>query len=372
MHRYRPTGTEEGAPIRESSHPSIGVSMGTQATAPHATAVHEKYNEILHAGVMVTSGRGSRRPDILSISFMKKYIQYAKTRIRPTMSQEAADRAKEIYVGLRNDTMEGNQRRTSPLTVRTFETLIRLATAHAKSRLSSRVEEQDVQAAESILRFALFKEVVEDESRKKRRKKIHSHFASSSEENLSDSNDAGDEGDKTFSGTALYLDQARLSSGTAVHSRSRTGERVRRIDENTMMVGSPGPRESLDHVDGVIPREGRHGGTNYSLQLPQIGQSFQAGSSQDDSELAVGATTLTLSAEHITQERLSQFRACLGQLLHTALFEDDSADVHSVVQEVNRKLDSNGGVAFSKEEAVMALRKMDEANQIMLVLPCSF
>src|SRR5258706_2148418 len=66
--------------------------------------------------------------------------------------------------------MEGNTRKTSPMTVRTLETLIRLATAHAKARLSNRVEERDAIAAESILRFALFKEVVEEEGKRKRRK----------------------------------------------------------------------------------------------------------------------------------------------------------------------------------------------------------
>ena len=101
-----------------------------------------------------------------------------------------SDRIADIYVGLRNDEMEGNQRRTSPMTVRTLETLIRLATAHAKARLSTRVEERDAAATESILRFALFKEVVEDESRKKRRKtRAASSAGPGADSDDSDSND---------------------------------------------------------------------------------------------------------------------------------------------------------------------------------------
>jgi hypothetical protein len=55
------------------------------------------------------------------------------------------------------------------LTARTLETLIRLATAHAKARLSSKVEEADAIQAEEIMRFALFKEVPKRQRRKKRK-----------------------------------------------------------------------------------------------------------------------------------------------------------------------------------------------------------
>jgi DNA replication licensing factor MCM3 len=55
------------------------------------------------------------------------------------------------------------------LTARTLETLIRLATAHAKARLSPKVEERDASAAEDILRYALFKDVIKRQRRKKRK-----------------------------------------------------------------------------------------------------------------------------------------------------------------------------------------------------------
>lgn len=61
---------------------------------------------------------------------------------------------------------------TSPLTARTLETLIRLSTAHAKARLSSTVDEKDAHAAEEILRFALFKEVVKVAKDGSKRRKI--------------------------------------------------------------------------------------------------------------------------------------------------------------------------------------------------------
>ena len=57
------------------------------------------------------------------------------------------------------------------------------------------------------------------------------------------------------------------------------------------------------------------------------------------------------------------FRTALGQLLNTNLFEDDSAPVDDVVTAVNVKVGARQG--FKKEEAIEALKKMQDANQIM-------
>ncbi len=49
--------------------------------------------------------------------------------------------------------------KTLPVTPRTMETMIRLATAHAKCRLSRTVELLDAQAACDVMNFALYNEV---------------------------------------------------------------------------------------------------------------------------------------------------------------------------------------------------------------------
>ncbi|KAF9766499.1 hypothetical protein IL306_001123 [Fusarium sp. DS 682] len=360
MHRYRQPGTEEGAPVREQGGQSLGVSASNQNESQGPTEVYQKYDAMLHSGVTITSGRGSnKKPEILSIPFMKKYIQYAKTRIKPVLTQEASDRIADIYVGLRNDEMEGNQRRTSPLTVRTLETIIRLATAHAKSRLSSRVEERDAVAAEGILRFALFKEVVE-ESRKKRRKTQTVDFASSSDESSSDDED--EDGDLP-NGT-----QSNRSASRATRNSSRLQAR----DASDTAQSSREPDLPEDDSQTTLRRSSRRtqdqsqSQTSFASSMPasQLPSSNQLESQDGDEDLASGAAALAIDDTPISSERLTTFRTALGQLLNTDLFEDDSAELEAVVEAVNNKI-GNRHEAFDKREATKALQKMGEANQIM-------
>ncbi|EHA54951.1 DNA replication licensing factor mcm3 [Pyricularia oryzae 70-15] len=378
MHRYRQPGTEEGAVVRENTQQSLGVGMQSQSNdSQRPTDVFEKYDSMLHAGVTVTSGRGAnKKPEVVSIPFMKKYIQYAKTRIRPVLTQEASDRIADIYVGLRNDEVEGNQRRTSPMTVRTLETIIRLATAHARSRLSNRVEERDAAAAESILRFALFKEVVEAESRKKRRKTQNVEYASSSEDDSSDEDDDGDLRSTARASTS------RSARGTARTRRGAVNANGRRADTSGAPVDADDDDEDQEPEASAPRRSNRSGRgavASSSQSQSQVSYASSVPASQletqeeddEDAEadgLADEAAALNIGQDdgpEITASRLGAFRQALGQLQSTDLFEDDTASLDNVVTAVNAKIGSRSGGAFSKDEAVKALRKMDEANQVM-------
>lgn len=395
MHRYRQPGTEEGAPVRENTGQALNVALTSQAESQKPTEVYEKYDAMLHAGVRGTGRGANKKPEVLSIPFMKKYIQYAKTRIKPVLTQEAADRIADIYVGLRNDDMESNQRKTSPMTVRTLETLIRLATAHAKSRLSNRVEERDAAAAESILRFALFKEVVEDESRKKRRKTRP--LQDEDEDSSSDDGD-DDDGDEANGTAARSSTAARASAARSTRASQRSARRNGR--GGGAAAGSPeadGEAEDEDVYDATPrrpTRSTRAAGASASdspsqpsfassvpaSQLRSSQSQSQATRGDDEEALASGAANLSVADgnddadadgdeddddEPISPQRLEVFRRALGQLLSTPLFEDDAADVGELIEAVNRRVGSAGGGAFEREEAVKALKEMDRRNQIM-------
>ncbi|GAV54896.1 hypothetical protein ZYGR_0AS02190 [Zygosaccharomyces rouxii] len=171
-HRYLPPGYLEGEPIRESLN--LSLSVGTQeedeagqdaVNAGNANEdedeeehVFEKFNPLLQGAAgaaRVAAGGGMVKP-IVTIPFLRKYIQYAKERIVPQLTQEAIDVIVRNYSDLRND----QNTKKSPITARTLETLIRLSTAHAKVRLSKTVSKRDAIIAAKLLRFSLLGEDV--------------------------------------------------------------------------------------------------------------------------------------------------------------------------------------------------------------------
>ncbi|KAJ2854971.1 MCM DNA helicase complex subunit, partial [Coemansia erecta] len=204
MHRYVPPGAEVGQPIADlldqglstaqllaGFRGSDGQTAGDASTeedagAVRTCAVFEPFNEYLHAGVAAaiaprhrTRSRSRRallaetddgtqpRREVLSTEFLRRFLYFAKNMVRPVLGPEAADDLAAAYAELRaqasgqassGSSMGTNVQTTTPITARTLETLIRLATAHAKLRLSPLVEAQDADVAKALLRFALFKE----------------------------------------------------------------------------------------------------------------------------------------------------------------------------------------------------------------------
>lgn len=115
----------------------------------HSTQVFEKHSHLL---------QDKHKKDVLTKSFLKKYISYAKlTAKEPVLKDEAVNFISDAWTRLRaNDVENTNSFRAVPITVRTLETLIRLASAHAKLRLSLKVEKQDCEVALELLNYALY------------------------------------------------------------------------------------------------------------------------------------------------------------------------------------------------------------------------
>lgn len=175
MHRYLPPGVEEGTPFTNKTRDEESIDSSMEASIFHQqkTGGQEEY---------------------LSVSFLKKFLFFAKSRIKPTLSKSAADYIVEAYSEFRQQREMGDikEMKTFPVTPRTLETLIRLATAHAKSRLSSKVEKKDAVVARELVEFCLYKEVKPKLKIKKQKVQSVAH-ASDDEESEEEDEDEDNE-----------------------------------------------------------------------------------------------------------------------------------------------------------------------------------
>jgi replicative DNA helicase Mcm len=87
---------------------------------------------------------------------LRKYVAYAKQRIKPALSDEAVEEIKQFYVELRNTPVSAeNSVRPIPISARQLQALIRMAEASAKMRLSETVDPSDAKRAIEILKYYL-------------------------------------------------------------------------------------------------------------------------------------------------------------------------------------------------------------------------
>lgn len=145
-HQYRRPGTiMEPEPLNQSS----SITFDDDADGPRDTPMWQRGGR----GAESSKGDGSAG-DVLTKSFLRKYVHYAKARCVPEMSPEAMESIAAAYAGMRSKQSNKNL----PVTARSLETLIRLSSAHAKARLSSVVSEEDVEGAVALVNFVLFHE----------------------------------------------------------------------------------------------------------------------------------------------------------------------------------------------------------------------
>ena len=86
----------------------------------------------------------------------RKYIAYAKQRVRPELTDEAVMTLKKFYVELRNKPVSSDAAvRPIPISARQLTALIRLAEASAKIKLSKKVTKDDAIIAIELMKYYL-------------------------------------------------------------------------------------------------------------------------------------------------------------------------------------------------------------------------
>ncbi|KDO33243.1 hypothetical protein SPRG_02052 [Saprolegnia parasitica CBS 223.65] len=153
MHRYVVPG-QEGIPLSfevSSTDHQTNVNASDDSVAD---SIFQKFDPLLHGNVSATTHLKDNGTGVLTLDFLKKFIFYAKTRFQPLLTDAAIDVISEGYAELRSQ----QTARTLPVTARTLETLIRIASAHAKARLSKQIELDDAKRAMALMNYALYNE----------------------------------------------------------------------------------------------------------------------------------------------------------------------------------------------------------------------
>ncbi|XP_056150532.1 DNA replication licensing factor MCM3 [Lampris incognitus] len=300
MHRYRDPREQEGTALALGGTVDILATEDPDAVQEEQEElqVYEKHNNLLH-------GSRRRRDKIVSKEFMRKYIHIAKG-VTPMLTQEAANHIAEEYARLRNQQQLGTDiARTSPVTARTLETLIRLATAHAKVRMSKAVELEDSEVAVELVQFAYFKKVLEKEKKRSRQE-----------------DDSGSEEEET----------ATQGTPRSQFKRSRRGSQ------------STEPYCPYDF-------DGEH-------VIPDI----QAGTPKP-TEQREGHTRVPPSQDvlpELSADRLKEFKTSLFEVFHSA--HAQSVGMKKMMDEINKEQPT----PFQDAEVRAALAHMQDDNQVMV------
>jgi DNA replication licensing factor MCM3 len=120
MHRYLPPGVEEGTPIQDNLSQLLSVENPVTSSNTNEaveTSPFEKYDPLLHVGMTAgkhpktRAGQAAKKVEVLSVAFIKKYIQYAKSKPAPVLTNGAADWIVGLYAELRNEAAEDNKKK---------------------------------------------------------------------------------------------------------------------------------------------------------------------------------------------------------------------------------------------------------------------
>ncbi|MEX2017448.1 MAG: AAA family ATPase, partial [Candidatus Pacearchaeota archaeon] len=93
---------------------------------------------------------------LINKEIFRKYVAYAKQRIKPSLSEEAVDEIKRFYVDLRNRPVASETSlRPIPISARQLQALIRMSEAAAKLKLREVVTRDDAKQSIELMKYYL-------------------------------------------------------------------------------------------------------------------------------------------------------------------------------------------------------------------------
>lgn len=114
----------------------------------HPTAVDENGEKTVDESPMEMGDTNLSGVEKIPQDLLRKYIMYAREKVRPKLHQIDQDKIARMYSDLRRESMATG---SIPITVRHIESMIRLAEAHARVHLRDYVVEDDVNMAIRVM-----------------------------------------------------------------------------------------------------------------------------------------------------------------------------------------------------------------------------
>ncbi len=103
--------------------------------------------------------------DVIDPKLLRKYIAYARKKVKPKLTDEAAEEIREFYITIRNKTITSSSDvKPIPITARQLEAIVRLSEACAKVRLSNYVTVEDTRQAIKLLKYSMMQVGYDEET----------------------------------------------------------------------------------------------------------------------------------------------------------------------------------------------------------------
>eukprot|EP00457_Paulinella_chromatophora_P002022 gb/GEZN01002026.1/.p1 GENE.gb/GEZN01002026.1/~~gb/GEZN01002026.1/.p1 ORF type:complete len:873 (+),score=204.22 gb/GEZN01002026.1/:19-2637(+) len=329
------------------------------------TAIFQKFDKHFHTqnSEAVPGGRGRLREaaksNILSIAFMKKYIEFAKKSYAPVLSEAACQYIGEQYLHLRQTA----EQKPLPVTARALETMIRLSCAHAKARLSKTVSKTDAMQALHILNFALDHDTQTLDKEKKQ--PAEGKASGDDDEEDGDGGEGGEDGPDLgpFSPSSSKASKATKKSKDKKRKKSK-GDSQEEEEEEDMSVDGAG----LDSkYTPTTPRD-----SSISVRSRRKRQRTPGASSVDDEEQGISSQSQGLELSQETREeeeeavtidphRLNLFKTIYATIIRGSTMQIDFTDL---MDRLN-KARGDEAPAFAPNELRAILRQMEVENRLM-------
>jgi len=125
--------------VKDNSDPVVDELLAKFVVGSHLRS-HPNFNpEVDEVNVQTSLDQ-----DIIPQDMLRKYIQYAREKIRPKLHQMDQDKMSKLFSELRRESLSTG---SIPITVRHLESMIRMSEAHAKLHLREYVRGDDIDVA---------------------------------------------------------------------------------------------------------------------------------------------------------------------------------------------------------------------------------